>query len=1131
MQGDGTISLRLWAGAAARLLCLAAAVCPGCSDRRGAPRTSRSGGAGGSSRRETMASITKRLGPDATVEQIALEAGRLKVASAARPLMNALAKADPNTRAACLWALGEIGDREAVIVARFYLRDKSPRVRKAAADALAKLGDESAVAGLLAEGVRDKDPAIRLHAYACLAKIGTDEAVKGLMGAFVDESPAVRAAAAEHVLRLGDVGMRHVGVAVGLICARPLTAEERPLYDNLASVLTRVGGPVAIAHWVRLIARTDPAAYSRDRPDAAACQALRRRAIDAVVALGPEAVKPLADAAIYGFGRRSLYLKRAAGEAFVRLGPAATGPIAAKVLSRETAHDMEELKLWADVLERIGDPNGEAALAKAQRLIRGERPPPPPDLGPNPAYVNGLPGGVTASLSAPPRPWHDVHVVLRGALPNPNPNLGHDEELYLARIADPAGQAKWRPYVMGYSAFFRRGKRLSNFNWMDHEGTLLEASEDADTIRLKVALELNDGPWVAGGRLSAEMTLGRKRADDGDWLKGEVLAGTYKGVFDKRACSTSGPRSRSQVAGNADGFIMRRPWPSPVPGWKPPAADEHPRLIFRRSDLPELRRRAATPTGKLILARLRAILERKGHWTLWHAMGYGLLWQLTGERRHAELAREHTDFAINGTRTNDDGRYSFAAPGGKLRAGSSYAAVAMAYDLCYDGWDDAYRRKVAKAVEQKVWGGGSGGYTQAEPSNPGLVFRTEGGQHSPLSNHFGAWNGGGGTAVLGILGDSGVDPVAMTRAHHVFLRRAKRALIDGYGDAAWFWEGHHCGRLSSNTGLVSYLQALRVGAGLDYVANWPGAQCLLTKWLYEINRQDGKLANMQRGMYHSPVFGRGGMSSGGDFAQGFGIVPEAQKPAVLWFYNHVIDPRPPAEQDYDAINYPHRAVYAFVNWPIGPDGSPVERNPSEVMPTGLIDRRYSYGHFGGWDTKEGTIAVQAFGSTGILGLGVNTGFAGSIPPNGDIHTVREYPEHACVVSFTYDDFEGRSAGSLAADFSGRCGAPLLMAYANVKLDKNGRPLTPRPGGAGDVPEELAGALKKAMEDAPDANAGTDAPARMRSTTVRLHGWDVVVGTLQRGRPPPAGGVGDGAARRIVVGRRRIDFDGRELKLE
>jgi len=36
----------------------------------------------------------------------------------------------------------------------------------------------------------------------------------------------------------------------------------------------------------------------------------------------------------------------------------------------------------------------------------------------------------------------------------------------------------------------------------------------------------------------------------------------------------------------------------------------HPRLFFKKSDLPEIRRRAATPEGKIIVAKLHELLAK-----------------------------------------------------------------------------------------------------------------------------------------------------------------------------------------------------------------------------------------------------------------------------------------------------------------------------------------------------------------------------------------------------------------------------------------------------------------------------------------------------------------------------------------
>ncbi len=147
-------------------------------------------------------------------------------------------------------------------------------------------------------------------------------------------------------------------------------------------------------------------------------------------------------------------------------------------------------------------------------------------------------------------------------------------------------------------------------------------------------------------------------------------------------------------------------WPSPVKGWVAPEPGEHPRLFFRKADLPRLKERAKTPEGQAIVKRLRALLNgsdgesmptefnpNKGKqpdgsgkfhetaavgktYTLWHAAGFGFLWQLTGEKKYADLGRQCVEKALDGTRDRDN-RYSFRDPTGALRAGPSLGAIAM----------------------------------------------------------------------------------------------------------------------------------------------------------------------------------------------------------------------------------------------------------------------------------------------------------------------------------------------------------------------------------------------------------------------------------------------------------------------
>jgi hypothetical protein len=391
--------------------------------------------------------------------------------------------------------------------------------------------------------------------------------------------------------------------------------------------------------------------------------------------------------------------------------------------------------------------------------------------------------------------------------------------------------------------------------------------------------------------------------------------------------------------------------------------------------------------------------------------------------------------------------------------------MAMAYDLCYDALDPAYREALAREIQGKVF--------------PGLVTKTGGGQHSPRSNHYMAWNGGGGTAILGIEGDPGTDPEIIARANRIFRRRAKRSFHDGHGDRAYFFEGHHCGRLSTNTGFSSYLQALRVAAGEDWITPYPPAQWMLTKWVYELTTHGGRLYNLQRGMY-ARRFERGGMSSGGDFSQGFGIAPDAHKPAILWTYNHVVEPGP--AMTYDAINYPHRAAYAFVNWPVGLE----EADPAETFPKVLHDRKAEYFVFrSGWEGDPDIVVTLIGGERRpfakeclhVMGRGIKAALPGAWT---DLRDAR-------LTDHRDGTFAVRAEGaSFVVDFSGRSGAPALVAAAGM-------------GTGGRARDRAAG------------------QANTQTSILNAGGTPVVVLTLQEGPAPKVTVEGD----RISVGERTL----------
>jgi hypothetical protein len=201
--------------------------------------------------------------------------------------------------------------------------------------------------------------------------------------------------------------------------------------------------------------------------------------------------------------------------------------------------------------------------------------------------------------------------------------------------------------------------------------------------------------------------------------------------------------------------------------------------------------------------------------------------------------------------------------------------------------------------------------------------------------------------------------------------------------------------------------------------------------MYEIAVYKGKRYNLQRGMYASQGFSSGGMSSGGDFAQSFGICPRAHRPAVLWFYNRIFEP---GTKTYDAVTYPHRAVYAFVNWPIGVR----ETDPNKGWPRIMHDQAAQYFLFrNGWRGDDDVIVTiiggerRPFRKANVLALG--QGQQASFPltwPDITDAEVTSTEDNCHVLTITN--------GSFVVDFSGKCGVPTLLAAVGPGTEEKKR---------------------------------------------------------------------------------------------
>jgi len=181
---------------------------------------------------------------------------------------------------------------------------------------------------------------------------------------------------------------------------------------------------------------------------------------------------------------------------------------------------------------------------------------------------------------------------------------------------------------------------------------------------IQLALEVN----VAGDGYT-KIDTRAKYLVDLKRTQGDLFEGTYRGLFKGVA-----------VQGRADAVVGPPQKPAP-PGFQAVQPGEHPRILFRRSDLPALREKAQTPLGQAAIGRMN------------DGIGLGVRYQLTGDKKLAEQARAFVERLLNGDYSQ------VKAPGshhGMLHWGPVWEQAAVAYDLCYDAWPEAFRKRVER---------------------------------------------------------------------------------------------------------------------------------------------------------------------------------------------------------------------------------------------------------------------------------------------------------------------------------------------------------------------------------------------------------------------------------------------------
>jgi hypothetical protein len=306
-------------------------------------------------------------------------------------------------------------------------------------------------------------------------------------------------------------------------------------------------------------------------------------------------------------------------------------------------------------------------------------------------------------------------------------NKGNDQTFHIS-LEGKIRNGELLPNAYGYAVFYPAAFKRVAYNKADHNWRLLSAKIQGDRIVLGARLRANPDIWgTGGGRGLYDITLQRT---------GDRLEGTYTGTFEAR-------RMQGRAAGT-----LSAPWPAPIEGHVPVKPGEHPRLIFRRSDIPGLKARAKTPEGRQIIAMLKKALEGDIHGENcgFHAAGHAFLYVLTGNESHArratEIVKKTISFAGYKKKAGGGGNIWRNARYKRIMLAPPRVGIALAYDMLYEYWDEALRHRMTEELEEKA--------RELIIGNTGQEYND-----ATASNHYGICNGAGGLVALAILGEKG----------------------------------------------------------------------------------------------------------------------------------------------------------------------------------------------------------------------------------------------------------------------------------------------------------------------------------------------------------------------------------------
>jgi hypothetical protein len=206
--------------------------------------------------------------------------------------------------------------------------------------------------------------------------------------------------------------------------------------------------------------------------------------------------------------------------------------------------------------------------------------------------------------------------------------------------------------------------KAPRFNASTHQAIVTRGVVTPEKADLEVVTSVQADSWIKGGYGRYRVSLARQ--------SGNRFAGSYEGVFQD-----------SNYVGRATAMVEFGAGTGEMTA-KPVAPDEHPRLMFRKGDLPALKAKAKTPFGQAALAKLNGVI------------GLALRYQLEGDPKYAEQAIPLVKALMADSGLGDKGVR------GRV-VGWRMEQVALTYDLCFDAWSPEMRASVEGYLIREGW--------------------------------------------------------------------------------------------------------------------------------------------------------------------------------------------------------------------------------------------------------------------------------------------------------------------------------------------------------------------------------------------------------------------------------------------